>query len=223
VPITEAVQSAQLYRECYERIVELVGTLDEAQWSTAVPACPGWTVRDVVAHVVAVAEEWCDGRLSGVPTDAHTAAQVARFREADTTDLLAAGADAIQRLEDAAQTRGLVAPVGDMVSHEHDIRGALGRPGARDSGAVGYVCDQLLEMLDSPVPLLVIVEDGQHLSGPTANGDRLRLRTTRFETLRWRTGRRSRAQLAAMDWSGDPEPVLDALYLFGPAATDIVE
>ncbi len=46
---------------------------------------------------------------------------------------------------------------------------------------------------------------------------------TRFEALRWRTGRRSRAQLAAMDWSDDPTPVLDHLYLFGPAAADVVE
>ena len=26
-----------------------------------------------------------------------------------------------------------------------------------------------------------------------------------------------------MDWSGDPTPVLDHLYMFGPADTDIVE
>ena len=49
------------------------------------------------------------------------------------------------------------------------------------------------------------------------------LHTSRFEALRWRTGRRSRAQLAAMDWSDDPAPVLDHLYLFGPADADVVE
>ncbi|KUI33963.1 hypothetical protein AU195_08035 [Mycobacterium sp. IS-1496] len=223
VPSTEAERSAELYRGCYERIVELVSRLDDAQWATAVPACPGWTVRDVVGHLVAVAEEWCDGRLSGVPTDAHTAAQVARSRETGTADLLAAWGEATDTLNELAGTRGLVAPVGDIVSHEHDIRGALGRPGARDSEAVRHVCDQLLEMLDPPVTLRVVLDDGEHLSGPATGDGELRLRTSRFETLRWRTGRRSRAQLAAMDWSGDPEPVLDALYLFGPAATDIVE
>jgi hypothetical protein len=36
-------------------------------------------------------------------------------------------------------------------------------------------------------------------------------------------GRRSRDQLAALDWSGDPAPVLDHLVIFGPARTDIVE
>jgi hypothetical protein len=36
-------------------------------------------------------------------------------------------------------------------------------------------------------------------------------------------GRRSRAQLAALDWSGDPSPVLDHLTFFGPSAADIIE
>lgn len=136
---TEAVLSARLYRECYERIIDLVAPLDTAGWNTPVPACPAWTVRDVVAHLVAVAQEWCDGRLSGVPTDAQTAAQVARFGEASTADLLVAGTEAVRRLNESTRSRGLVAPVGDIVSHEHDIRGALGRPGARDSVAVGRV------------------------------------------------------------------------------------
>jgi len=36
-------------------------------------------------------------------------------------------------------------------------------------------------------------------------------------------GRRSRAQLAAMSWSGDPAPVIDHLTVFGPAGASIVE
>jgi uncharacterized protein (TIGR03083 family) len=222
VPTTDAQRSAQLYRESHERIVGLLSTIDAGQWGTEVPACPGWTVRDVVAHVVAVAEEWSDGRLSGAPSDAQTAAQIARFRDADTADLLAAWAVAAGELDRQAQTRGLVAPVGDIVVHEHDIRGALGRPGARDSAAVRHVSDQLLDKLRPPIALRVVVEDGEYRSGP-AGGDELRLRTSRFESVRWRTGRRSRAQLAAMDWSAEPGPVLDALYLFGPATADIVE
>jgi hypothetical protein len=51
----------------------------------------------------------------------------------------------------------------------------------------------------------------------------LTLRTTRFEAFRWRMGRRSREQLAALDWSGDPTPVLGHLVVFGPARTDIAE
>ncbi|WP_268812326.1 hypothetical protein [Mycolicibacterium stellerae] len=41
--------------------------------------------------------------------------------------------------------------------------------------------------------------------------------------LRWRTGSRSRSQLAAMHWSDDPSRVLDHLCMFGPADKDIHE
>jgi hypothetical protein len=36
-------------------------------------------------------------------------------------------------------------------------------------------------------------------------------------------GRRSRAQLLALDWDADAEPYVDHLHVFGPAATDVVE
>ena len=52
-----------------ERITALVTGLDDAAWSTAVAACPGWSVRDVVAHLAAVAEDWAKGRLTGPPSD----------------------------------------------------------------------------------------------------------------------------------------------------------
>jgi hypothetical protein len=72
------------------------------------------------------------------------------------------------------------------------------------------------------VPLRVTVEDAEYRCGP-AHGAELRLRTTRFESLRWRTGRRSNRQIMAMDWSDDPAPVLHHLCMFGPAAADLIE
>ena len=213
---------ARLYQETSERIIALVTGLDDAAWSTAVAACPGWSVRDVVAHVAAVAEDWVSGRLAGPPTDEETAAQIARFGGCDVAEILAAWTDAAAQLDHMAETAGVKPPLGDIVVHEHDVRGAIGRSGARDSAAVWHTSDLLLAALRTSVPLRVMVEDAEYRSGPNDRAEIL-LRTTRFEALRWRTGRRSRAQLAAMDWSGDPTPVLDHLYMFGPADTDIVE
>ncbi len=37
------------------------------------------------------------------------------------------------------------------------------------------------------------------------------------------TWHRSRAQLAGLDWAGDPSPVLGHLVVFGPSPADITE
>jgi uncharacterized protein (TIGR03083 family) len=212
---------ARHYRETQERILGVIADTSAA-WSVPVPACPGWTVHEVVAHLAAVAEEWADGTLAGPPTDAETAAQIARFRGRDSRDIVAAWTTAAERLGQQAETAGVTPPLGDITCHEHDIRAALHRPGARDSQAVWWTSDQLLTTLRTPVPLWVVVEDCRY-SSKSGPGGEIRLRTTRFEALRWRTGRRSRAQLEAMDWSDDPKAVLDHLYLFGPAGADVVE
>lgn len=199
----------------------LIADVDDAAYAATVATCPKWTVRDVVAHLAAVAEDWGAGRLTGPPTDDQTATQVARFGGRGVAEILAVWDRAASPLDHLAETTGLKPPLGDVVVHEHDVRAAVDRPGARDSVAVHCVSDLLLASLRTPVPLRVTVEDGDYRSGPA--GSELRLRTTRFEATRWRTGRRSRVQLAAMDWSDDPTPVLDHLCLFGPADTDIVE
>lgn len=209
----------RLYREARQRITELVSGLDPATLDTGVPACPGWSVRDVVAHLTATAEDAVAGRLSGPPTEDQTAAQVARFRGRDMADVLALWAGAAAQLERRLRSWPAVA---DVISHEHDIRGAVGRPGARDSDGVRQCAERLLATLRPPVPLRVIVEDAEFTVGPAGDAE-LVLDTTRFEAVRWRMGRRSRDQLAAMAFSGDPAPVLDCLTVFGPAAGPIIE
>ena len=61
MPVADPVLTARIYQETRERISALVTGLDDAALSTAVAACPGWSVRDVVAHVAAVADDWADG------------------------------------------------------------------------------------------------------------------------------------------------------------------
>jgi uncharacterized protein (TIGR03083 family) len=219
---TDPRRVAGIYQDTKERVTSLVSGLDDAALSTAVPACPGWSVRDVMAHLAATADDVGRGRLTGAPTDEQTAAQIARFDGRHMSDIISAWTDAAAHLDHLAESCGFEAPVGDVASHEHDIRAALGSTGARDSAAVHYSADRLLAVLRTPVPLRVTVENAEYRNGPD-DGTEIRLRTTRFEALRWRTGRRSRAQLAAMDWSDDPAEVLDHLYMFGPADNDIDE
>ena len=78
---------ADLYCETKDRIVGLLDDSDAAQWNRPVPACPGWSVRDVVAHLTAVALDLLDGRLTVPPSDAETAEHVRRFDGCDEDEL----------------------------------------------------------------------------------------------------------------------------------------
>ena len=184
-----------------------------------VPACPAWAVRDVVGHVVGVAEDLFAG-LNGPFNDKQTAQQVDRHRDDDFAQLLDHWAETARPWE-----QGLSAtpgpPLLDLVTHEHDIRGALGQPGARDDEAVRIISERLLHF-EPPVPLTIEVEDAVVRLGPSGD-DPIVLRTTRWELIRWRMGRRSRKQLAGMDWSADTGPLLDHLVFLGPAQEDVIE
>ena len=212
----------RLYRDTRVRVGSLVSVVDDAGLGARVPACPAWSVRDVVAHLAAVAGDVVAGRLTGPPSEEETAAQVARFAGQPLADVLARWAAIAPEFEHLIGEFQVRAAVIDIASHEHDIRGAIGRPGARDAEVVWRSAGWLLTGLRPPVPLRVVVEDAQFRLGP-GGGTELRLTTSRFEAFRWRMGRRSRAQLAALDWSGDPAAVIDHLVVFGPAAHDVVE
>lgn len=220
---------ARLYGAARARLTALLTELaeaDPAALDTAVPCCPGWSVRDVLAHLTAVCEDALAGRLTGIPTEEQTADQVRRMAGCELTEVLTRWAAAAPPFESVVARAGIWPAVLDVVSHEQDVRGAVGRPGARTCEAIGLGAGWLLAGLRPPVPLRVVVEDEEFLAGPPgapAVTPELTLVTSRYEAFRWRLGRRSRAQLAALDWSGDPAPVLDQLAVFGPAARDIIE
>lgn len=219
----DEVDLAGLYRDTRTRLVGLISDLDDAALATSVPACPGWAVRDVVAHVVAVADDAVAGRIAGIPSDEHNAGQVARLADVGAGGLLELWAAAAARFEEIIDAFRIWPAVIDVASHEQDIRGAIGQPGARDCAAIQLGTAHLLTLLSVPVTLRVVLEDGEHLAGPGGGAAELTLSTSRFEAFRWRMGRRSRAQIAALRWSGDPAPVLDHLCFFGPASRDIIE
>lgn len=213
---------ARMYQQTRERLTTLVSGLDEAQLATPVPACPGWSVADVVGHLAAITDDVLAGRLTGPPSEAETAAQVQRFRGRPMAQTLAGWADQAPRFAEIIAAFEVWPAVIDVASHEQDVRGALGRPGARDTETIRLLARWLMTHLRVPVPLRVMVEGTLFLAGPDGE-PALELATTWYEAFRWRMGRRSRGQLAAMDWSGDPAPALDHLVVFGPATADVIE
>ena len=218
----EAADLARMYRETRERLTALVAGLDQKELGAPVPACPGWSVADVIGHLAAIPEDALAGRLTGPPSEEETAAQVDRFRGRPMAQTLAGWTELAPRFEEVVAAFKVWPAVIDVASHEQDIRGAVGRPGARDTEVIREMSGWLLARLSLPVRLRVTVEDAQIQVGPDGEPV-LGLTTTWYEAFRWRMGRRSRDQLAALDWSGDPALVLDHLAIFGPARADVIE
>jgi hypothetical protein len=73
----DARTSADLYRESRERVTTAVQGLGPDELDRQVPACPQWSVQDLVAHLTGVAADFVNGNLAGAPMPPWTAV---RFR-----------------------------------------------------------------------------------------------------------------------------------------------
>ena len=94
-----------------------------------VPSCPGWRVRDVVAHLAGLCEDWVDHHLGGYASDGWTSTQVSRFSQNSLDEILDRWRSAMTQFVALDDDPVMGAPArwafGDAVSHEADIRGAL--------------------------------------------------------------------------------------------------
>ncbi|HVF05062.1 MAG TPA: maleylpyruvate isomerase family mycothiol-dependent enzyme [Frankiaceae bacterium] len=219
---------AAAYLDGRDRFAALVATADAG---TTVPLTPDWRVRDVLAHLVGVAEDLVAGGLpdfsepktkpeQAVAREEWTAAQVGRRRDWPVARLLAhwtameAGLVAALADERISVASRAAAPY-DVACHLHDVRHAVGHPGDRDAPvtrlafgvARAWLGNRLATLGLGPLRLSAgerewTLGDGEPVatvSGPA------------FELFRAVSGRRSRAQLLALDWTGDAAAYLDVL------------
>lgn len=205
----------ELYRECRQRIQGLL--LDAGDPDAAVPACPEWRARDLVAHVTALASDLSTGKGPTGDTQAWVDAQVADRRTTDPARLVAewsTSGPAFEALIAAKPYRwwGLVY---DELVHEHDLRGALDRPGERNGEAV-TVAARLglrlvaLDLAKQELPAFRAVLDGQeHIVGDGDVG--LTLETSSFEALRLLGSRRTIEELRSAPFTGDLDRYLPGI------------
>ncbi len=224
------LQVGDLYRAGRLRVMDLLEGLEEGRWSTPVPACPGWDVHDVTAHLVGVAEDALDGRLGGPPDPEQTAQEVARHVDAEPSELLGRWAAIAPAFEEQVSAASVWPAFFDVLSHEHDLHGALGTEGDRNSAGVALAAKLLVRSADLGRPFQVDTGTsvlssavGAADAGVEGSDGPLELRCSAFDAFRLRLGRRSRSQVLGMDWSEDPGDSLDRLFVFGPAERDLVE
>lgn len=128
-----------LYGQSRERVTQLLSGVSDEEAKAPVPTCPNWSVHDVLAHLSGVCADVLSGNVGGVASDPWTAAQVDARRDKRVAEILTEWNELAPQVESFANNfPGRVGEqfVTDGVTHEHDIRLALGRPGARDGEAV---------------------------------------------------------------------------------------
>ena len=143
-------RAAAAYEDGLRRLVAMVDQLSDQDLRTRVPACPLWSVSDLVAHLCGVAEDSTHGSFFSGAARAWTAPEIAAQREAWTAghvadrrgldrhrlvaDLERHGQQLVRDLRrgDTAATRVpswmLSAPVADIAAHLDDLAEALGLP-----------------------------------------------------------------------------------------------
>ena len=186
-----------------------------------VPACPGWDVHDVVAHLVGVVEDALAGRLSGPPAPEQTAAQVARSRQTSLAELLDTWAAIADDFEAVVGELQIWPAAVDVVTHDLDVRAAIGHRGGRDAPEVRTVAEQLVADRRTVPPLCFDLGDVELVT--VGGAPEHRVRTSAFEITRICLGRRSVAQVLAMDWSPPVPAAPDGLFVFGPRPSALCE
>lgn len=228
VPVSAA---GAAYRLIYERVDALVRGRDRIV-ELPVPACPGWTVRHVVAHLAGVAQDIVALNLEQKGTGPWADAQVARLGGHSLDDLLdlwGQSLDSVSANLALASDAGACQLVFDTLTHEHDIRGALCEPGSRTSdlafkAALSFMTtmgDRFIRRAGLPALRLSTPTIGSvQLGDPHTARGHVALSISDFEALRAFGGRRSVPQLLALPWDGDPTNLMPAFTDVLPAFTD---
>lgn len=228
--------TGETYAEGRVRLTELVAGLTTEEAAAPVPACPEWTVKDVLAHVTGICADVLAGKLDGVATEPWTAAQVEARRQRTLDEVLEEWSTVAPQVEGFAdQFPGRVGDqwIFDLTTHEHDVRGALGLPGARDSAGITIGLDFVVTegfaaglSARGLSPLEVRAGDRSWVAGAKPDATTgAAVEAPAFEMFRAMAGRRSVAQIAGFTWSGDPAPYLPTFEFgpFTPSSTDLKE
>lgn len=246
-----AIDREAAYEETRASLTAFARPLGHDDLATIVPACPEWTVKDVLAHVVAEAEIAATGSM---PPDVDLVRALQDREHAARREAMNArevgkrrGRSVDELLEEWDGQAKLLGPmlrgeepfpypfpfvdavvVMDVALHNQDIRNALGRPGDRDTDAVrlgmsAYAvgADNKIRLLGLP-PLRLRYDGREKVIG--GDGDpAATLTADRYELYRALASRRSPDQIRAMDWEGEPEPYLEAIPMYGPRDEPISE
>jgi uncharacterized protein (TIGR03083 family) len=222
-------QAAWTYEQGLRELLALLDGVEPEVLLKIVPACPDWTVGDLTAHLIGVAEDtargnffpgalnaWQDTALAQAReewTAGHLVRHAARTRDALVRGLQHHGTRLVDALRAGREPLVgqphwlVVAPVGDLAVHLADLREALGVPSDPTSPVArfGFAIyrDWLHQRLVHEGLPALLLRDG-HREWPVGEGDAVDAVTAEsHELFRMISGRRSAASIAGYEWSTD--------------------
>jgi len=207
------------YHVTRRRVAELVNALDDADLERTVPACPAWDVHDLLAHMSGIPDELAAGRYPTGDTQVWLDGIIDDRKDVAVDDLLARW-EATEGRIDTLIDGGAGQMLADVVSHEHDLRAAVGRPGARGVAEVRAVVQIELELLkpameEAGLGALVVdsgeVQWASHFAKPACT-----LRVDPWEAIRLLQSRRTADELRATPCTGDLEPYIAVIAAHSP-------
>ncbi len=212
-----------LYRQSQGRILSLV---NNSNADMPVHACPGWTVRDTVAHLLGTLKDLIAGKIEESASDDWSANHIEQAKDRSLSDLTAEWHVRSNTTPGIFERYGALL-VADLVTHEFDIKHAVGNTQGRDLQVARTVALFYLNALDQAwredgVPPLRVLTENTSLDIGGENPE-ISVEMGWWEIGRVISGRRSIDQVKALAWSGDPEPWLDHLFVFGPRDTPLDE
>jgi hypothetical protein len=193
-------------------------------------------VREVLAHLVGLCDDWVHDRLDGYATASWTADQVMRYSGLAVADLLERWAHLADEFAQLPENPALGPPArwafGDAVIHEADLRGALDAGRAPHEavllsleGTITRWRDVLGNVRPPRALLLQTIDGPEWKIGPATDEAPIAVSLPAYELFRALAGRRAEEQVRAWSWSGDPDAILSVglPYPFRWAETAITD
>ena len=221
---------SQAYLSGFDRVAGLVRSLDDDQLARIVPACPEWTVKELVAHLTGVAADSLNANVAEMGKADWTQSQVDARKDKPLEDILAEWqgvTEVIAKALDDLHPTLSSALIGDLVTHEHDLRNAVDNRDERDCDGVvistGFYARYFGKRLkDAGLPTL-IVDTGEHKWTAGREVPAGKVQAPLFEMLRGLTGRRTTDEVKAFDWSVDAAPYLEVFSMYPVAQHSLNE
>jgi uncharacterized protein (TIGR03083 family) len=225
------VDCGEIYEHKRRELLALLRTLSENELAVIVPATPEWSVRDVLAHVVGITAD-LNARNFGNPNDADgwTGAQVRARRTASIADLTDEWDREALTFEGGLRLFGYEIGshyVGDLLQHSGDVRNALNRARPANDEALVVALDFYLSTFEQALAragigaVEISVADEHWTLG--LGGTVASIRAERYELFRCLGGRRSEAQVRALEWEGDIDTVFPVVSPYPLQQKPIVE